>query len=491
MNFGNQDAGSTGSGKIAEIMRRQGSRAAAFILVTLVCCTGRQVLSQDNPVFRFTKAIQLPESSQDELYSVAIDSEMYAETQDGFPDVRIQDAAGRNIPIVIRNLTESRPVSVRKTWTPDNVSLQPGDSSLEIQVQLRPEDPEPRGLRIMTPLKDFEHQIQVFAVANGTETALTSGAIIFDYSKFMDVRRTEIPLAPGSARQFRIVIDSLTAEQQSPLVELQQTLNAGATVSRTETTTLERRPFRIDRLEFWNDAAAETHYASTLVTWDPVSLESSGDADHRQTIVSLTTDGEPVTSLQIETMDRNFRRMVMVEKPSVKGQDSEWVPIAEGTISRFQLRDFREEALTIEIPETRSRNLRIRIPHGENPPLTVDRVRLTGPRHEIVFLASPQESLQLNFGSANAEAPHQDDSALQLALSRKMRPISVTAGPATRLTQSAGGSVRPRDLINNPLILGAVIAVLIVALGWGLFSAAKRVDSIPPVSGDRTLPGDK
>jgi len=34
-------------------------------------------------------------------------------------------------------------------------------------------------------------------------------------------------------------------------------------------------------------------------------------------------------------------------------------------------------------------------------------------------------------------------------------------------------------LVNNPWLLGGVIVVLVVALGWGLYAATRRLGSIP------------
>jgi len=36
-----------------------------------------------------------------------------------------------------------------------------------------------------------------------------------------------------------------------------------------------------------------------------------------------------------------------------------------------------------------------------------------------------------------------------------------------------------RRLLNNPLVMGAVIAVLVAVLGWALFRATRRINEIP------------
>jgi hypothetical protein len=46
----------------------------------------------------------------------------------------------------------------------------------------------------------------------------------------------------------------------------------------------------------------------------------------------------------------------------------------------------------------------------------------------------------------------------------------------------ASGPPRPtswRDLVNNPALLISVLVGLIIALGWALYQAVKRFDSLP------------
>jgi hypothetical protein len=49
------------------------------------------------------------------------------------------------------------------------------------------------------------------------------------------------------------------------------------------------------------------------------------------------------------------------------------------------------------------------------------------------------------------------------------------AGPAAGSPPAMG----LRSALNNPILLGTVIVLLVAALGWALFQAAKRIDKLP------------
>ena len=74
--------------------------------------------------------------------------------------------------------------------------------------------------------------------------------MIFDYSQFMDVRNDSLELAPantdgGLVAHLRILIDDVTKEQQSQLLELTRRLHGEKETDRSERVTIVRQPFRM------------------------------------------------------------------------------------------------------------------------------------------------------------------------------------------------------------------------------------------------------
>ena len=358
-------------------------------------------------------------------------------------------------------------------------------NGLEIRITLDKDDPSPMGIRFITPLKDFEQQVRIFAIVDGTESTLVDAALIFDYSKFMDVRRTEVAIPSSTSREFRIVIEALTSDQESQLMELTRSFRNDAEDRRTEKITIQRRPFRIDRIEFWTEKAELTRKADVVLPWPVTDFTVTHDAELKQTLVTFDTHREPLTAVNVAASSRNFSRHAAVQVEKHSGIESNWQTIAEATISQFQLRDFQEQHMSISLPETRAGKLRLVLENRDNPPLTIDAVETPGHQHEVVFVGAPGRSVRLVYGSDSAQAPELDTVALTTALAKDISPVAATLGIQTMNTTSAVSKpFAAKNLLNNPLVMGAVIGVLVVVLGWGLFQASRKIDQMPRVDED-------
>lgn len=439
--------------------------------------------ADDDHSFRLERKILTDVPTQDEIVAVTLDSDVYGATRNNFPDLRVLDAADRSVPFLIQREQEVLTRTIRKAWTVPHPSLQsPEENGLEIRFTLEPEDPQPLGLRFVTPLKDFEQRVRVFGIDNGKEESLTEDALIFDYSQYMDVRRTEIPLPETSAREFRIVLDKLTAEQESELMEFTRTFRNNAEESLTEKATRQRRPFRIDRIELWTELAEELYTRDLTKPWPVRGLKVKQDADNKRTVAEFETNGEPVTSLTIVTSSRNFARHVLVQTDdgSAQGTQRDWSTISEGTISQFQLRGLQEENLQISISENRSRRMRILVENVDSPEITIDGVEASGVSYQVVFLADPEHTYRLTYDSPVAQLPSHDVTALRTALANKLTPLAASLGPPTAITNPVTPvSFELKQLLNNPLLLGTIVGLLVLALGWGLYQASKRIEQVP------------
>jgi hypothetical protein len=141
----------------------------------------------------------------------------------------------------------------------------------------------------------------------------------------------------------------------------------------------------------------------------------------------------------------------------------------------------KRETLSISFPESRHSQFRIVIDDRDSPPLEVTGIKAEGNVYEVVYLAAPDVHYQLLYGSADAEPAKYDTAALQELLRERFRPTQAELGPQTT---PQGGRVPPAfkwsKLVNNPLLLGAVITLLVVLLGWALYRAVKRMDNVPP-----------
>ena len=209
--------------------------------------------------FRCSKPIDRGTATGESILAVTLDSDVYAATRRDFPDLRIFDARDHEVPCLLEKATEPRTRTVRNACQSTVVSLKERGDGLDVIVRLDADAPAADGLNIMTPLANYERRVSIEGSNDGLGwTPLLAGGVIFDYSRYMDIGNRELRLPYNSYRQFRLSISGIADTKESPFLDLTRKYRGGRETERTETTVLERRPFRIDRIELWHEQAEKT-----------------------------------------------------------------------------------------------------------------------------------------------------------------------------------------------------------------------------------------
>lgn len=445
------------------------------------------LVAEDSPAFRWQKTITFDAESKSILNTVPLDSDVYAQTREGFPDLRLRDRDGQPVPFLIRQQIKQREETSRVSWAASNSELKPTDDGLEIKVALQEDDPLPIGLAIITPLKSFEQRVDVFGTEPGQpEQQLVKDALIFDYSQFMDVRRSDIRLPESKCRQFRVLLKALTANQESELLQLSRSLTDGGKTEslREERTSIQRRAFRIERIDFWRETKRLAEKSKVERDYPVAKFEPKEDTEKQLTTLTITTHREPLTGFEIATTDSNFRRSLQVQIPVEKGARTEWHEIASGSISKFAIGDFSESKLKVRFPEQRHATYRLVIQHGDSRPLQIESINGIGNVYETVSLHGDKSANALTYGSELAKSPQFDLAAIQLALERASEMTTGTLGPQTEATPEDKMPLNLRGLVNNPVLLGGVVCVLVAVLAACLVKAGKRISQLPDDSND-------
>jgi hypothetical protein len=454
----------------------------AWLLLGIVATARADKPNDASPVYRFSRDVLAPPLKQEELLAIPLDSDVFAATRDGLEDLRLVNAAGEPIPFFLRKVQTTKARAVRSTWSAREPTARPlDDGGLEIIVQLGDKDPHPNGLSLVTPLRNFKQRVRVFVSADGKQwDPAGEETAIFDYSRYMDVRSVGVPFPETDKRHFRIVVDDVTAEQESELLTLTRRLRGHEESDRTEQVLVDRRPFRIERIDFWREVHEEQATGDEKGDYSLIRQTVEQNAEKHQTIIGIETYRQPLTSFQLETADRNFSRHAVVEFEREQGVKKSWRQIGEATLSRVDFKNLKREELSIKFPESRQAKYRIVIDNRDSPALDVSGIKAEGNIDEIVYLAGPDRHDRLLYGSADAERATYDTAAIEELLRKGFQPSRAGLGPQLPGMQSGEPSAfRWSKVLNNPLLLGGVILVLVVALGWGLFQAVKRLDKLP------------
>ncbi|MBS0204148.1 MAG: hypothetical protein JSS49_14690 [Planctomycetes bacterium] len=457
--------------------------------VNLVClvCGVAGVANGDDSTFRFKKSISASAKAEESLVAVPLDSDVYAATQSDLADLRLQDEHRTNLPFLIRKSQELRAHTVRrKTWTAAKPAVRPLDNGgLEITLELDEKDPQPNGLTLVSPLHNFEQQVRILTSADGQTWEPVGGeTVIFDYSRYMDVRNDNVPFPASARKHVRLIIDDVTVEQQSQLLELTRTLRDDDEVGRSEKVVIDRRPFRIERIDFWVDSSEEVGKGDHKLPYQISGYKVSEDPKTHQTIITIETRREPLTSLILESTARNFSRHCVVEIAEPQGVQTSWSQIGTATLSRLDFKDLKREELAVTFPETRAANYRLVIDNRDSSPLEVTGIKAEGNVYELVFLSAPKASCQLLYSDSEAKAPHYDTASIQTLLTESYRPEVLKLGAEEAIDGAGPAGFQWSKLINDPRVMTVVIGVLVVLLGWGLYGAVKRMDATEPPSAD-------
>lgn len=462
-------------------------RAVSVVILCLPCAAwlaagnqvrGQNVSDQVPPQvveFRLSRPLQTPPPPKAALAALRIDQEIWSETRIGLPDVRVLDDREQSVPFVIRPILQTPTTRIRRTWTAGNTELRPqSDGSLEILVRLEQQDAQPEGLNLVTPLRNFELRVQVHAGANRDAPLLTESALLYDYSQYMNVRRTELPLGSSTSREFCIVIDQAVQDSESGIRGLTRTIAGGTETERTESVIRERRPLRIDRLEFWTEVPDQELREAVLVEWPAGDLTIEEDPTARQTIVGFSANRRPLSRVTLRTDSRNFNRMAHLEF-AVPGTPEHWQIHNSGELRMLAIGAVNETRLSLMFPAERHSRWRLRIENGDSPSLNVRGLDLAGPESDLVWLAESGRNYRLLYGDDHAEAARHDTQAINKALEAGEPVLVATAGSSTRR------EVLPREVkyVNRPALLVGLAVLMVVAMSWGLYRAYERIGELP------------
>ena len=456
------------------------------VLISLaLTMAGRSVVADDSLSQKHSKSIVIEatdgaSTGGTELVAVPLDSEVYAAAADDLSDLRIISADGKTVPFLLRPRQTTEPRITRKTWRSGELAARPvGEGRFEFQVSLDKDDPQPTHLRIVTPLTNFEQQVDVYSIAEdgGDPEQLVDGALIFDYSAVVDVRRDTVELPKNNARQFRIEIHGMAENVESPYLHLTRNLQGGEETSRQERTQIRRRTFRIDRIEWIREETHPRMKEIVKVDWPVTMAVPVINVEDRQTVIEVSTQRQPISSFVIETGSSNFSRRVLVEIPETGVSRSGWQQIGSGTIHRFSFQDLDDEELEVEFTETRSDVFRLVIENRDSPPLDVSSISVRGSVHEAVFLAEKAEPYSLLY-EAEVDAPDYDLAALRRLINEGREPVAARLEAQQTRSDAEDAPLGFKEFLNNPFVLGGIAAVLIVLLGGALYSAGKRIQDV-------------
>ncbi len=415
--------------------------------------------------------------AQEELAALTLDSTIWAVSPGTPPDIRIADETARPIPHLLRKAGEQRMRTVRDNCRTTVSALQElPDNRLALTVTLDNKAPFATGIEFTTPLKDFERQITVHGIGESeTPEMLVENALIYDYTRFADLRSSSIALPPNRYRRFSIAIGNVTDEQQSPQRQISRTLEQGVDVRLIDQTTLTARPFRMDAVQLYAERQTESH---TVERDRPIPLKSWAVRQVprlRQTVIELETHNEPVTGFTLQVADRNFTRRISVEVPADNGSGDAWRAIGSATISRIAFRNLLHEERRVSFAERRSPRFRLVIENHDHPPLDISGAEAFGPVWQALVIATPGQQGQLYYGAATPQPPRYNTAAIQRVIEGGFEPVAFALGAPVDNPHYRQPGRTLTGVIGSRTFFTGTVVIMIAVMATALARAARRI----------------
>lgn len=419
--------------------------------------------------YAYYREIETPEANRDQLVALTLNREVYANCRLDYADVRVVRDGESEVPRLIRRRVKTKEATVDKEHSARIANLLKDDKNRIDLVVRAPKNTERiTGLVVKTPLRNYERSVNVYGRTADSDSwqVLASDKMLYDYSRFADVRHNKIYFAPGNYRELKIEINEVTGTQTSRLMKLQETFAGEKVRERTETQTLERRPFRVDSVAVITQQKREKITDNVINTYAAKSVRFEVDHKGANTAV-IDTFRQPLTRLQIATPTHNFSRPALVK---VSEPEPAQV-IARDDLYDLSYEDLNDQDLRIEWSETRAARLTLKIRNADNPPLEITGVKLQGNVYEVVFLARPGGVYSLYYGREASDRPRYDQTAIKRLLDKGFTPH-----PGQLKTHQKNPTYSPstRSLLNSKIFFITVIAVMVAGLALALYSAAKH-----------------
>jgi len=389
-----------------------------------------------------------PERTDAGIYDLVLPLPVMDKARQDLADLRLFDAANREIPYGIRirrEVDEKREIPVRLF----NSSFA-GPATGEVSVDLGENPGEHNEIEIETRGTNFRRGVAIEGSDSGREwRTLNDDALIFSFSSQNTVAESQRVTYPTSRyRYLRVKVsrDQLT-DRETPTVTNVKVMMA----------------------------VREKGSLSTWSVFVPSYQLLRNQGAHASAWILDLGARAPCDRLTLEIGDESFSRPFQVESID---DDQNVRQLANGDLTRHAGDEPKPLVIFFD-QEENVRKLRLQITDYSNPTLNIQTIEASAPARQLVFELKepPSQPLRLFFGNANVTAPHYD---FEKELSARLVKEPINAGVGDVL---ANREYKPEALPlteRAPWLIYLVLAAASIALGFILFSLARTATKLNP-----------
>lgn len=452
----------------------------AVTACALLLAVSAQAGSIEPARFPFTKKLKPPEQLRGKIGSFELDDELLEAASLVYANLRIVDAAGQEVPFLVRDKTETTTVTREFRRTATTVSLKTlPDNRIELIVRCEDLHRTPAAVVLGTRQRDYEKTVSVYGSNDqGKWHMLGDPGPIFDYSKYVDLRNNRIDaLGPPHPpyKYYKLEIANISESHQSPLVRLITETRGGEAAKEIRHTASKRKDFKIEKIVFIEKTTREEPGKTVTRQYRVSDLEASEDKDEKMTVITFRTVRAPIRKLKLLTDSANFSRAVTVEVRDGDDDSAQWRKIESATISKIDLPSVHRADTEIPLRgHPRHTDYRLTIHNLDSPPINVTGVEAEGDVREILFLTKPDEQYRAVYGGNYFDSPSYDIASV--VRNMVAADTDVYQAGAQEDNPDFGGAT-PRPLLSGHTLLIVAVLAMVLALTWLIARAAKGIDS--------------
>ncbi|OAI17777.1 hypothetical protein A1359_05710 [Methylomonas lenta] len=443
-------------------------------IALVFCLLVSQVMASEIQAFQFSRAVISPKLNQQTLLAVPLDSAVYANSAADFHDLRLIDNAGTITPYFLQKIAGQKTV-IRRLPSPSKAPAleKLAEEGISVRLDLEPDAAAVDGLTLITQQHNYEYVLQVLGSDDGQNwQVLLDKALIYDYSRFMNISNRDVDLPSNQFRHFKIVVAQATQPRVAEVMALTRTLHGDEELQRSEKVDVHHQPLHIESIQLWHNQVETVAESEQSFEYPLAGFTISQDEENKITLIDIAAQNQPLTGFKLDIATPNFSRIAELQIPLQKGIETRMQTIASGTLKALRFQDINRQETTLSFPQQRQQHYRLLIHNQDNPALEITHVTGSGPGYALLFLPQTEQSYQLLYGAEKAKIPNYDIAPIQELLRRGYQSLTAGLGPVVEISRQSDG-FDFFELLNSKVFLGLVISLMVLVLGWSLFKVAK------------------
>jgi hypothetical protein len=405
--------------------------------------------------------------------AVKLDKDIYRNIN-SFAEIRIMENVTQ-IPFRVEKQYSKQKLETETICPSKIISLkQNDDNSIEIIIKKNKDSQIPSKMVIKTDDRNFDKNVTIYTGNTinkwGSPQKPQS---IFDYSEIINLRKDTITLKKNKHMFYKVVISNISEQQLAKKMELITERQLGKDFSEIKKQTIYTTKLHINAIELRE--ISHIWKEKQLITEIVPSENKSSKQIDKATEIVIDSFMQPVSAVEFNPDTVNFFRKIQI---FTSKNNETWRRIKDDEIYNCHIANISKHKLKINIPETRTRYIKLKIYNQDSQPISLNRINLYGPVYHAEFLTQNLIIGLAVYYGGKLPAPHYDIKQILRSISNPEIAI-LKLGEQTLNPQYEQKKEPEASFLSKRSTLYIVIAIILATLAFVVASCIKKINNLP------------